>query len=121
MTNLLLHLFVKDADNTENPKVRAAIGTLSGLVGIVCNLLLFTFKLLVGTLTCSVSITADAMNNLSAASGSSSISLNTRSAAASADCSSLKIFAASLMGPENFLEYSTKEEISPTLIPFDKH
>ena len=70
MTNLLLHLFVKDADNPENPKVRAAIGTLSGLVGIVCNLLLFTFKLLVGTLTCSVSITADAMNNLSDASGS---------------------------------------------------
>ena len=70
MTKLLLRLFVKDADNTENPKVRAAIGTLSGLVGIVCNLLLFAFKLLVGTLTGSVSITADAMNNLSDASGS---------------------------------------------------
>ena len=70
MTKLLLRLFVKDADNRESPKVRAAIGTLSGLVGIVCNLLLFTFKLLVGTLTCSVSITADAMNNLSDASGS---------------------------------------------------
>ena len=70
MTNLLLRLFVKDADNTENPKVRAAIGTLSGLVGIVCNILLFAFKLLVGTLTSSVSITADAMNNLSDASGS---------------------------------------------------
>lgn len=70
MTKLLLRLFVKDADNTESPKVRAAIGTLSGLVGIVCNLLLFAFKLLVGTLTCSVSITADAMNNLSDASGS---------------------------------------------------
>ena len=70
MTKLLLRLFVKDADNTESPKVRAAIGTLSGLVGIVCNLLLFAFKLLVGTLTGSVSITADAMNNLSDASGS---------------------------------------------------
>ena len=70
MTNLLLRLFVKDADNTDSPKVRAAIGTLSGLVGIVCNLLLFAFKLLVGTLTSSVSITADAMNNLSDASGS---------------------------------------------------
>lgn len=70
MTNLLLRLFVKDADNTENPKVRATIGTLSGLTGIVCNLLLFAFKLLVGTLTGSVSITADAMNNLSDASGS---------------------------------------------------
>ena len=70
MTNLLLRLFVKDADNTDSPKVRAAIGTLSGLVGIVCNVLLFAFKLLVGTLTSSVSITADAMNNLSDASGS---------------------------------------------------
>ena len=70
MTKLLLHLFVKDADNTESPKVRAAIGTLSGLAGIVCNVLLFAFKLLVGTLTGSVSITADAMNNLSDASGS---------------------------------------------------
>ena len=70
MTKLLLRLFVRDADNTENPKVRAAIGTMSGLVGIVCNLLLFAFKLLVGTLTGSVSITADAMNNLSDASGS---------------------------------------------------
>ena len=70
MTKLLLHLFVKDTDNTESPKVRAAIGTLSGLVGIVCNVLLFAFKLLVGTLTGSVSITADAMNNLSDASGS---------------------------------------------------
>ena len=70
MNKLLLRLFVKDADNTESPKVRAAIGTLSGLVGIVCNVLLFAFKLLVGTLTGSVSITADAMNNLSDASGS---------------------------------------------------
>lgn len=70
MTNLLLRLFVKDAENTDSPKVRAAIGTLSGLVGIVCNVLLFAFKLLVGTLTSSVSITADAMNNLSDASGS---------------------------------------------------
>ena len=70
MTNLLLRLFVKDADNTESPKVRSAIGTMSGLVGIVCNVMLFAFKLLVGTLTGSVSITADAMNNLSDASGS---------------------------------------------------
>ena len=70
MTKLLLRLFIKNADDTDNPRVRAAIGTLSGMVGIVCNLLLFAFKLLVGTLTGSVSITADAMNNLSDASGS---------------------------------------------------
>lgn len=70
MTNILLRLFVKDHKNTADSRVRSAIGTLSGFVGIACNLLLFLGKLLVGTLSGSVSITADAMNNLSDASGS---------------------------------------------------
>ena len=70
MTNLLLRLFVKNYSQKEDPKVRSAIGSLSGAVGIFCNQLLFAFKLLVGTLAGSVSITADAMNNLSDASGS---------------------------------------------------
>ena len=52
------------------PKVRAAAGRLSGIVGIVCNALLFGAKFLIGTLSGSVSITADAMNNLSDASSS---------------------------------------------------
>lgn len=68
MTNLLLKLFSpKDASDG---KLRTRVGTLSGIVGIVCNLVLFAFKLLVGTLTGSVSITADAMNNLTDASSS---------------------------------------------------
>ena len=66
MTDLLLRLFVKNAN--ADTGVWAAIGSLAGIVGIVCNLLLFCGKLLVGTLTGSVSITADAMNNLSDAS-----------------------------------------------------
>lgn len=70
MTNLLLRLFVKDHRNTADPRVRAAIGSLSGTVGICCNALLFLMKLIVGSLTGSVSITADALNNLSDASGS---------------------------------------------------
>lgn len=70
MTNLILRLFVKNHQDTDNPKVRSAIGRLSGLVGIACNLLLFAGKLIVGTLTGSVSITADAMNNLSDAASS---------------------------------------------------
>ena len=45
MTQLLLKLFVKDHSQTDSPKVRAAIGKLSGAVGIVCNLLLFAGKL----------------------------------------------------------------------------
>ncbi len=70
MTNLLLRLFVKNHADTGSSAVRSAIGSLSGAVGIVCNLLLFAGKLAVGTLAGSVSITADAMNNLSDASSS---------------------------------------------------
>ena len=70
MTNLLLRLFVKNPENTSDPSVRTAIGSLSGGVGIGCNVLLFLIKLLIGTVSGSVSITADAMNNLSDASGS---------------------------------------------------
>lgn len=70
MTNLLLRLFVKDHARTGDPQVRSAIGRLSGSVGIFCNALLFLGKLLAGTLSGSVSITADALNNLSDASGS---------------------------------------------------
>ena len=70
MTNLLLRLFVRDHNNTKDPSVRSKIGSLSGFVGIVCNLLLFAGKIIVGTVTGSMSITADAMNNLTDASSS---------------------------------------------------
>lgn len=70
MTKLLLRLFVKNSQNTSDAGVRTAIGALSGAIGIVVNLLLFAGKLIVGTLAGSVSITADAMNNLSDASSS---------------------------------------------------
>ena len=70
MTNLLLRLFVKDCENTSDPGVRAKIGSMSGAVGILCNVLLFGFKLLAALLSGSVSIMADALNNLSDASGS---------------------------------------------------
>ena len=70
MTSLLLRLFVKEYQNPEDAQVRTAIGSLAGFVGICCNLLLFSVKLLAGFLAGSVSITADALNNLSDASGS---------------------------------------------------
>lgn len=63
MTNLLIRLFVKNDD-------RGAVGRLSGVTGVVCNLILAAAKLLVGVLSNSVSITADAMNNLSDATSS---------------------------------------------------
>ena len=70
MTDLLLHMSVKDLSNPKSKQTRAAVGRLSGIIGILCNLLLFAGKLIVGTLASSVSITADAMNNLSDASSS---------------------------------------------------
>ena len=85
MTRLLLRLFVRDQGGTDSPAVRSAIGSLSGAVGIFCNLLLFAFKLLAGTLTGSLSITADAMNNLSDASSAIVTLLGFRLAALPAD------------------------------------
>ena len=64
MTKLLLRIFVKNHKETSNPTVRAAVGKLSGVVGILCNILLCVGKLIVGMLSGSVSVTADAMNNL---------------------------------------------------------
>ena len=44
---------------------REKLGVFSGTFGIACNILLCAVKFLIGTLTGSVSITADAVNNLS--------------------------------------------------------
>lgn len=70
MTSFLLNCFVPNYREKENPQVRSAVGSFSGTVGICANLLLFASKLLAGLLTGSVSILADAFNNLSDASGS---------------------------------------------------
>ena len=70
MTKLLLKLFVKNHENGADPAVRAKVGKLSGMVGILANALLCAGKLFVGTVSGSVSITADAMNNLSDAASS---------------------------------------------------
>ncbi len=66
----LLQKFVQKRGKPGDLAVRTACGRLSGWVGIVCNVLLCAAKLTVGTLSGSVSITADAVNNLSDAAGS---------------------------------------------------
>lgn len=68
MTQLLIRLFIKKPEQTQSPAVRAAYGSLAGIVGMVCNVLLCIGKLTVGTLFGSIAITADAVNNLSDAS-----------------------------------------------------
>lgn len=74
MTNLLVKLFVKDHQHTEDLSVRTAYGILASFVGILCNILLFAVKFMIGIILNSISVTADAFNNLSDA-GSSIISL----------------------------------------------
>ncbi len=68
MTELLLRIFVKNAHNPSSAETKAACGRLSGRVCILCNVLLFSLKLAVGTLSNSIAVTADAFNNLSDAS-----------------------------------------------------
>ena len=64
MTKLLIKLFVKDSENTSNEAVRARYGVLSGIVGIVLNIILSVFKMIFGVITRSVSIIADGANNI---------------------------------------------------------
>lgn len=74
MLKLLSRIFIKDYKNYESPAVRSSYGVLCGGFGIFLNILLFIGKFLAGTLAKSVSITADAFNNLADA-GSSIITL----------------------------------------------
>lgn len=74
MTDLILRIFVRDHKNTEDPAMRDKCGRVAGAVGIVTNFLLFLMKILVGTVFHSVSVTADAVNNLTD-SGSSVVTL----------------------------------------------
>lgn len=70
MTEFLVRHFVKDYEAVEKSAVRTAYGVLASMVGIVCNVFLFLVKLIVGLLLHSVSVTADAFNNLSDAASS---------------------------------------------------
>lgn len=70
MFSAIINHFVKDSDNVTNPEVRTAYGKMSGIVGIICNLVLFLGKLAAALISGSVSIAADAVNNLSDASSS---------------------------------------------------
>ena len=74
MTDLLVKMFVKNYEDTDNISVRTDYGVLASGVGIACNVLLSLAKMMVGMLLHSVSVMADAFNNLSDA-GSSIIGL----------------------------------------------
>jgi len=65
LIRFLTKLFIKDADNTSALSVRVAYGVFGGILGIVCNILLFVIKLVIGSTIHSIAIISDAFNNLS--------------------------------------------------------
>ena len=65
MLKFLISRFVPNSDDTSNPEVREAYGTLGGVLGIVCNLILFAIKLTAGYAINSIAVVSDAFNNLS--------------------------------------------------------
>lgn len=69
MTKFLIQKFIKNPDDINNLKVRRNYGTLSSVVGIICNVFLFILKYIMGTLSGSISVVSDAFNNLSDSAG----------------------------------------------------
>ncbi len=66
--------FIKNYEQVDNPSVRFSYGTVAGVAGIISNTVLVAFKLLVGIISNSITIIADAINNLSDA-GSSVVTI----------------------------------------------
>lgn len=65
MIKLLIKLFVKDFEAIDKTYVRESYGVLAGVLGVICNLILFVTKLMIGYFIGSIAITSDAFNNLS--------------------------------------------------------
>lgn len=74
MTEIIIRLFIKDKENVRNSKVRGKYGMLSGITGIVVNILLSLGKIIIGIISNSMSIISDGLNNVTDA-GSSVITL----------------------------------------------
>ena len=70
MANFLFKKFIKNYEDVKDPKVRDSYGKLAGIVGILSNLLLCVMKMMVGFISGSIAIVADAVNNLADASSS---------------------------------------------------
>ncbi len=66
--------FIKNYENVTDPKVRNRYGVCAGIIGIVSNAILFVVKIVAGIIGGSITIIADAINNLSDA-GSSVVTL----------------------------------------------
>ncbi|MDO5779124.1 MAG: cation diffusion facilitator family transporter [Clostridium sp.] len=130
-SNFLVKSFVKNYDNVSDVKVRGAYANLAGIVGIVTNTLLFIIKLSVGLLSNSVSILADAFNNLSDAASSIITIIGFKMANKPADAehpfghgrieyitAMIVSFMVMLVGIQ-FVKTSFQKIINPTLVTFE--
>lgn len=64
MNDFLTKIFIKDYKDVKNPQVRHKYCILSSVIGCIANILLFTIKIIIGFMSNSISIIADAFNNL---------------------------------------------------------
>ena len=74
MIKFLSKVFIKNYDDVKNPVVRSAYGVFGGILGIICNIILFIVKIVIGFMINSIAIISDAFNNLSDI-GSSAVTL----------------------------------------------
>ena len=70
MFGRFIRIFIKDSDDVENPRVREKYGKLTGITGIVLNLILCAAKIITGAVTGAISVLSDGVNNLSDAASS---------------------------------------------------
>lgn len=70
LSNFIINKLIKDGSSVKDEKVRNYCGIVGGIIGILINVILFTIKLSVGLITSSISVMADAFNNLSDAASS---------------------------------------------------
>lgn len=61
----LTKIFIRDCENVNSSSVRAAYGVFGGILGVICNIILFGIKFTIGMLINSIAIISDAFNNLS--------------------------------------------------------
>ena len=85
MSEFILKLFVKDYRDTGNPSVRAACAVTAGWGCIACNILLSVSKFVIGLISGSIAIQADAANNLSDVGSSAGMIFGAKAAAKPAD------------------------------------
>ena len=92
MIKLLVKWFIKNPDDVKDSKVREKYGVLGGVLGIICNLVLFAIKLVIGLMVNAIAVMSDAFNNLTD-SFSSIVTIKTESDGLSSFFASLSRFS----------------------------